>query len=87
MPAGLAGAASFLGPLLRASVVFFVAVGWLQACIASIVGIPLPPLLHLALQGSIVAGLSWRAPKGGANVRACGTTLRGTLLCLQPCPT
>lgn len=50
--------------LLRASLLLFVAVGWLQACIASSIGAPLPPALHLPLLAVTVAGLCWHAPRG-----------------------
>ena len=56
--------------LLRAALLLFVAVGWLQACIAAATGAPLPPLVHLPVLAASVAGLCWRATTGGWP--ACG---------------
>ncbi len=66
--AGSAGATAQLvhgsARLLRAGLLLFVAVGWVQACIAAATGAPLPPLLHLPMLAASVVGLCWRATSG-----------------------
>lgn len=72
----LAAAAAHSGVLrgavlhLRAVLLLFVAVCWLQGCIASNTGAPLPPLLAAPLMGATVAHLCLRAPPGGRVGRA-----------------
>ena len=72
--AGGLGALRGAAALLRAWMLLFVPVCYLQASIASALGTPLPPALHLAVQAASVAGPLWRAPSGGqgrARARVC----------------
>lgn len=52
---------------MRALVMLLMPVGWLPSCLGQAMGLQLPPLQHLALQGLSVLLLAWRAPAGAAG--------------------
>lgn len=68
---GAAGWLAAVGGIMRALVMLLMPVAWLPGCLGQAMGLQLPPLQHLALQGLSVLLLAWRAPAGAAGPPVC----------------